>query len=256
MAAYSRVCDSRHLQADCKEPPISAPESYARQSSMGYLYLFNAQFTPPARHDKTVRSVSCLAWRCDSALRFANSAKIVGLYHAPISHRTARKCILPLEIFLKFVRNSWNLKPHTSLRWASVVGSQHDATRICCWAPAPAAIDRCILPTGRSAANPPAAAQWDRQTDAWPLHRPGVLLYGMGVRTQGQMGSDPLWKMDEKWKSENMLKRAVFWMGWWWGDRRYADHIIIQMYYIGMHRFVVKFSKFSSPQAARGHWSS
>jgi len=114
MAAYRRVCDSRHLQADCKEPPISAPESYARQSSMGYLYLFNAQFTPPARHDKTVRSVSCLAWRCDSALRFANSAKIVGLYHAPISHRTARKCILPLEIFLKFVRNSWNLKPHTS----------------------------------------------------------------------------------------------------------------------------------------------
>jgi len=42
-------------------------------------------------------------------------------------------------------------------------------------------------------------------------------------------------------------------MGWWWGDQRYADHIIIQMYYIGMHRFVVKFSKFSSPQAARGH---
>ena len=39
MAAYRRVCDSRHLQADCQGPG-SAPEPYARQSSMGYLYLF------------------------------------------------------------------------------------------------------------------------------------------------------------------------------------------------------------------------
>jgi len=39
MAAYHLVYDSRHLQADCKEPG-SAPEPYARQSSMGYLYLY------------------------------------------------------------------------------------------------------------------------------------------------------------------------------------------------------------------------
>ena len=38
MAAYRRVYDSRHLQADCTEPG-SAPEPYARQSSMGYLYF-------------------------------------------------------------------------------------------------------------------------------------------------------------------------------------------------------------------------
>jgi len=45
MAAYRQVYDSRHLQADCKEPG-SAPEPYARQLSMGYLYLFyNAAFT-------------------------------------------------------------------------------------------------------------------------------------------------------------------------------------------------------------------
>jgi len=36
MAAYRRVYDSRHLLADCQEPE-SAPEPYARQSSMGYL---------------------------------------------------------------------------------------------------------------------------------------------------------------------------------------------------------------------------
>ena len=38
MAAYCRVYDSLYLQADCQELG-SATESYARQSSMGYLYL-------------------------------------------------------------------------------------------------------------------------------------------------------------------------------------------------------------------------
>jgi len=39
LATYYRVYDSRHLQADSQEPG-SAPEPYARQLSMGYLYLF------------------------------------------------------------------------------------------------------------------------------------------------------------------------------------------------------------------------
>ena len=38
MAAYRRVYDSRHPQADCQGPG-SAAEPYAQQSSMGYLYL-------------------------------------------------------------------------------------------------------------------------------------------------------------------------------------------------------------------------
>ena len=38
MAAYRRVYDSRHPQADCREPG-SAPKPYARQSRLGYLYL-------------------------------------------------------------------------------------------------------------------------------------------------------------------------------------------------------------------------
>jgi len=38
MAACGRVYDSRHLQTDCQELG-SAPEPYARQSSMGYLYI-------------------------------------------------------------------------------------------------------------------------------------------------------------------------------------------------------------------------
>jgi len=36
-------------------------------------------------------------------------------------------------------------------------------------------------------------------------------------------------------------------------ERSYADHIFIQIYF-RMHHFVVKFSKFSSPQAESGHW--
>jgi len=41
MAAYRRVYDSRHLQADCQEPG-SAPEPYARQSSMCHIFLLYA----------------------------------------------------------------------------------------------------------------------------------------------------------------------------------------------------------------------
>jgi len=57
-------------------------------------------------------------------------------------------------------------------------------------------------------------------------------------------------KNDEKLKSENTQKSSFLNGGW--RERRYADHIFIQMYF-KMHHFVVKFSKFSSPQAARGH---
>ena len=38
MAAYRRVYDSSHVQADCQEPG-SAPEPYARQSSMRYVRI-------------------------------------------------------------------------------------------------------------------------------------------------------------------------------------------------------------------------
>ena len=44
MAAYRRVYDSCHLQADCQEPG-SAREAYARQWSMGYLYLLLLLYT-------------------------------------------------------------------------------------------------------------------------------------------------------------------------------------------------------------------
>ena len=40
-------------------------------------------------------------------------------------------------------------------------------------------------------------------------------------------------------------------MGGGWGERRYADHIFIQIYF-RMHHFVVIFSKKILPQAATG----
>jgi len=45
MAAYRRVYDSRHLQADCQEPGL-VPEPYAWQLSMGCLYFLLAKKQP------------------------------------------------------------------------------------------------------------------------------------------------------------------------------------------------------------------
>ena len=42
MAAYRRVYDSRHLQADCQEPG-SAPEPYAQKSSTGQARIQGAR---------------------------------------------------------------------------------------------------------------------------------------------------------------------------------------------------------------------
>jgi len=63
--------------------------------------------------------------------------------------------------------------------------------------------------------------------------------------------------MDEKLKSEKSknssflnILRAI--RAGRCRERRYADHIFIQIYF-RMHHFVVKFSKFSAAQAARGH---
>jgi len=44
MAAYRRVYDSRHLQADYQEPG-SAPEPYAWQSSMGCVFVMTSLTT-------------------------------------------------------------------------------------------------------------------------------------------------------------------------------------------------------------------
>ena len=68
-------------------------------------------------------------------------------------------------------------------------------------------------------------------------------------------------KMDEKLKSENMQKNSFICLCYilraiWAGrcrERRYADHIFIQIHF-RMPHFVVKFSKFSSSQVTRGHW--
>jgi len=84
----------------------------------------------------------------------------------------------------------------------------------------------------------------------------------MGVRTWGQMGSaDPLengWKIKKRKHAKKSsflclcyILRAI--RASRCRERRYAGHIFIQIYF-RMHHFVVRFLKFSSPQAARGHW--
>ena len=89
--------------------------------------------------------------------------------------------------------------------------------------------------------------------------RDAIASSAMGVRTQGQVGSaDPPGKMGEKLNSEKHAKKSSFLNisraigAGRCRERRYADHIFIQIYF-RMHHFVVEFSKFSSPQTARGH---
>ena len=60
MAAYRWVYDSHHLQADYQEPG-SALEPYARQSSMGYLYLFTSS-TSEIINTTEDESVTSAAW--------------------------------------------------------------------------------------------------------------------------------------------------------------------------------------------------
>jgi len=75
-------------------------------------------------------------------------------------------------------RSAFSLVPRLSTRHCphlllSAVLRRSAAERACRWyasaAPAPAAVDRYLLPAERSAANPPAitvaAGRWDRQTD-------------------------------------------------------------------------------------------
>jgi len=66
--------------------------------------------------------------------------------------------------------------------------------------------------------------------------------------------------MDEKLKSENMQKEQFSMFMLYFEsiragscrERRYADHIFIQIYF-KMYHFVVKFWKFSLPHEAKGY---
>jgi len=60
MAAYRRIYDSPHLQADCQEPG-SAAEPYAGQSSMGYLYLFIFLFARCSA-ESYIKQSDCAMW--------------------------------------------------------------------------------------------------------------------------------------------------------------------------------------------------
>ena len=94
----------------------------------------------------------------------------------------------------------------------------------------------------------------------WPAPLSDVY---MGVHTWGQMGSadSPLEKWIKKLTSENMQKDSFLCLCYILRairagrcrERRYSDHIFIQICFRMLH-FVVKFSQFCSPQAARGHW--
>jgi len=88
----------------------------------------------------------------------------------------------------------------TSLYWASSVGSQHDATSICCWArrgacsTAPAARPQLSIPSARMALNSKPTGrhgccrsmeQTDGRTDTRPSHQPCSEYYAGAAPTMG-----------------------------------------------------------------------
>ena len=83
MAAYRRVYESRHLQADCQEPG-SAPEPYARQLSMCYLYLF--YLTSPVCSVEHTLAGPC---RCTGANRHLDTPRALD---EPSQSNTSARC--------------------------------------------------------------------------------------------------------------------------------------------------------------------
>jgi len=103
MAAYRWVYDSRHLQADCREPG-SAPEPYARQSSTGYLQFLRRFISK--MHDRD--SQSDLAYYG----RPAESVGQHGVLCTP-SYALSQKCSfdkIALDLFMSLI----TIKPTVS----------------------------------------------------------------------------------------------------------------------------------------------
>ena len=121
------------------------------------------------------------------------------------------------------------LSCRTSLWSASYVGCQRNTARICCWAPA---ICRCLLPAGRSAANPRRRPflqssdgtdrQMDRQTDAKPFHDPAphtrasptsdrlvmsIVCMSEDGRAHAQIRTSLEWKLETTSFEQDLLKR-------------------------------------------------
>jgi len=89
MAAYRRVYDSRHLQADCQEPE-STPEPYARQSSVGYLFGNKNDNTGPYMRITESLSSRTLAQFSSAAVK-PDEGDVAAMY------KPMRECVLCLS---------------------------------------------------------------------------------------------------------------------------------------------------------------
>jgi len=108
---------------------------------------------------------------------------------------------------------------------------------------------------------PNASTHTTGERTSWLYTTCSYTLFSWASAHRGKWGQLTPWKMDEKIKKRKRAKRSSFLCLCYilrairagrCRERRYADHIFIQIYF-RMQHFVVKFSKFSSPQAARGN---
>ena len=150
------------------------------------------------------------------------------------------------------------------------LGCRHGTARIRCWAPgcgavaagrrASAAVDRFLLPTGRSAANPPLLRSNDAtdgvRTDAGPFHGPCQCRIKVGAIDAAALG--PLKKSvtatDEKMRKVISIFSCDF-SGW------YNFGKINKIVATGCHILKVKCTKFdfgwgSAPDSAGGAYSA
>ena len=198
MAAYRRVYDSCHLQADCQEPG-SAPERYARQSStMAYLFTYTRKLTghgTAPRYLVIARALTSWSearalgsrrldrrlWpNCCRSFRPTVSDAADDTSRPGISHRAGRACDdKPTRCN---VHRFESVSGGTDLQLTCFLST---FSAFAAAAPLRAALRhqrarsyRSISPAHRALSKPAVTAvnRWDRRTDgrtdAKPLHRP------------------------------------------------------------------------------------
>ena len=122
MADYRRVYDSRHMQADCQEPR-SAPEPYARQSSMGYAYLYLYPHSLRSSVYATVEGPSvCLSVPSFDSRCWAPRGQDVSIDSAGVQQQRRRSTALSSKL-----RRSWQSSWLKDL-WVTQLNEQSEQT--------------------------------------------------------------------------------------------------------------------------------
>ena len=122
-----------------------------------------------------------------------------------------------------------------------------------------------------------ARCWWKRAQRMWERHHWNALSYCQWKNCENRLTSDEAWatahkgkwgqltpleKMDENYKAKTCKKSSFLCLRLFFGEQSEQAGVengarlttYWSQIYFRVHHFLVKFSKFSSPRAARGHW--